>query len=315
MLYMKFLRVVLFFVFLEIFFQLGAPASRLYYSLKERSSLNQHDVYRIMCLGESITFNGGEDSFPSQLERLLNVSEGKKRFVVINKGIPGKTTNELLGIIDSILDDYHPDLVVAMLGIHDVVFEQTVKKDWISRVKIDILGKFKTYLLIRDLKSMLRSHIEAKKKNERNGEQGNEFLEAPKGKNNNGILNDVFDSEHEKDGRDRLHFLLNPHPLTVRNYNEMIGKMLNRNIKVFVMQYPMVSVTPLEKMVREKDKVVFISNEENFLKAMKSHKREDLFLDVVGGTFGHCTPLGSRIIAENLSQRILDFLRENRERE
>ena len=55
--------------------------------------------YRILCLGESTTFMGDEDAYPSQLEKILNQNSPKK-FKVINKGIPAVNTNTIAARID-----------------------------------------------------------------------------------------------------------------------------------------------------------------------------------------------------------------------
>ena len=60
------------------------------------SSIKKKSEYRIMCLGESTTAIGGEDSYPSQLEEILNERNIGIRFSVINKGIPGANTTAIL---------------------------------------------------------------------------------------------------------------------------------------------------------------------------------------------------------------------------
>ena len=48
----------------------------------------QKGTYRILCLGESTTALGGDDSYPSQLEEILNQSNIGIKFSVINRGRP-----------------------------------------------------------------------------------------------------------------------------------------------------------------------------------------------------------------------------------
>lgn len=73
------------------------------------------DTFRILILGDSITFGYGvkaEESYPKVLERLLN-SEGTGRYEVINAGIPGYgTAQEYLYLRESGLK-YEPDLVIV----------------------------------------------------------------------------------------------------------------------------------------------------------------------------------------------------------
>ncbi len=82
---------------------------------------NAHpDVARLLCIGESTTAMGGPDSYPRQLERLLNKSRpGRCRFEVVNAGIPAATTTEILEKLPSWIERYNPDAVIAMMGIND----------------------------------------------------------------------------------------------------------------------------------------------------------------------------------------------------
>ena len=60
---------------------------------RERSGNNE---YRILCLGESTTLEGGRDSYPAQLERILNQRMPDMRFHLINRGLPGTDTTAIL---------------------------------------------------------------------------------------------------------------------------------------------------------------------------------------------------------------------------
>ena len=82
-------------------------------------SFKQNKEYRILCLGESATALGGRDSYPRQLEDILNDNRQGIRFSVINKGIPSVTTTYILEVLKKFLDQYHPQIVVTMMGIND----------------------------------------------------------------------------------------------------------------------------------------------------------------------------------------------------
>ena len=77
---------------------------------------------RILCFGDSFTFGvgaaSGED-YPSQLEKLLNVQAGAKRFTVINRGVGGHNTAQILSDFRGCVDDINPDAVVVMAGCHN----------------------------------------------------------------------------------------------------------------------------------------------------------------------------------------------------
>jgi tetratricopeptide (TPR) repeat protein len=85
----------------------------------DRGRLQLKSDFRIMCVGESTTYLGGEDSYPSQLEKALNEMSGGFRCTVINKGIPATTTFYILNNIGEWLDEARPDMVIAMMGVND----------------------------------------------------------------------------------------------------------------------------------------------------------------------------------------------------
>lgn len=96
------------------------------------------------------------------------------------------------------------------------------------------------------------------------------------------------------------------------NSIEILNKIYNFNKKtqVIAMQYPTLPVEILKKeLIKSKyyDRLIFISNEENFTKALNIYKTEEIFSDMFGGSFGHCTELGNTIIAENVANTILNL--------
>ncbi|OGR89139.1 MAG: hypothetical protein A3A86_05810 [Elusimicrobia bacterium RIFCSPLOWO2_01_FULL_60_11] len=95
-----------------------------YLSVQEhhnRARLKRKDgiAYRILCLGESTTMLGGNDSYPSQLEKILNGQNAGIRFSVFNKGAAGTKTGIIVGKLEANLDKYDPDMVIVMMGIND----------------------------------------------------------------------------------------------------------------------------------------------------------------------------------------------------
>ena len=87
---------------------------------RNRSAFSSAEGYRILCIGESTTLMGGEDSYPSQLEKILNSSPARgKKIKVINKGVPGVTTEYIVSELPKWLEEYRPQLIVAMMGIND----------------------------------------------------------------------------------------------------------------------------------------------------------------------------------------------------
>jgi hypothetical protein len=96
------------------------------------------------------------------------------------------------------------------------------------------------------------------------------------------------------------------------HYQQVYKILSDRRIKYVVMQYPTLSVTELKKMFNGDEDIIFVSNEENFKKALKNGKYEDYFIDNFPGyNFGHCTLKGNRLIAENVANVILKELKIN----
>jgi len=88
-------------------------------SLQEREnrlSLAGKDKYVIVCLGESTTVLG---DYPRHLEKELNRWAGRDVFAVVNLGIPGTNSGIIRRELAGNLDEYRPDMVIAMVGIND----------------------------------------------------------------------------------------------------------------------------------------------------------------------------------------------------
>jgi hypothetical protein len=54
------------------------------------------DTVRVLCLGESTTALGGASAYPRLLEQILNERGGGRRFTVVNAGLPGITTDQVV---------------------------------------------------------------------------------------------------------------------------------------------------------------------------------------------------------------------------
>jgi len=75
--------------------------------------------YVILCVGDSFT-RGDEvaynETYPVQLQAILNSKNPHKKFVVINQGICGYNTRQLLKFLPGWLRYYQPDLVIILDG-------------------------------------------------------------------------------------------------------------------------------------------------------------------------------------------------------
>lgn len=142
-----------FLLFLEIFFWVGSFVTQTVQSLGNsvRSSL-QSDVYKIVCIGESTTLLGGKDSYPSQLENVLNERKPGK-FQVINQAMAGVTTDVILNHLPEWINTYQPNMVVAMIGINDPIQSQ-------AKTHLSVLKKIKLVGVARSLKENLMAIFE-----------------------------------------------------------------------------------------------------------------------------------------------------------
>ncbi len=98
-------------------------------------------TYTILCLGESTTADlyGNKNSWPIQLEIILNNKSSETKFKVFNEGVGGTNTAFILSRLKNNLDKYKPDMVITMMGINDrslnIIYEKTFK------VEINLLFK------------------------------------------------------------------------------------------------------------------------------------------------------------------------------
>ena len=137
----------LFFALLEIGLRLAGVVFLSIQEYRNRQALRQKGAYRIMCLSESTTF----EQYPPFLQEALNRSNIGIKFSVIDKGVPATLTPVILAKLESNLNEYHPDMVITMMGIND----------WWGRLgpydskTVVFLKSLRTYKLIKILWSRI----------------------------------------------------------------------------------------------------------------------------------------------------------------
>ena len=104
---------------LEVLLQLTAFAVQVWNNQSKKSANVSSGTFNILCLGESTTGLGWDSSYPRILERKLAIKSGSDRYKVINAGMPGKDTNDILDNIDSLIAHNNPSLGILMVGIND----------------------------------------------------------------------------------------------------------------------------------------------------------------------------------------------------
>lgn len=93
--------------------------------------------------------------------------------------------------------------------------------------------------------------------------------------------------------------------VTARNYLKMKDMLDKRSVRFVCIQYPMRSVAPLRRIFNEGDNVIFVDNEKIFSGEIAEYGLREVFRDMSGIDFGHCTEKGNRILAGNIAGVIL----------
>ncbi len=131
-------------VIMEIGLRLGGSVILHIQEHRNQQAIKKQGAFRIICLGESTT----QGQYPPYLEKILNQSNPKIKFSVIDKGVAGIRTTEIVSNLEAELDKYQPNLVITMMGINDsgnhLPFETTNP----SKQEI-LLRSFKVYKLSR----------------------------------------------------------------------------------------------------------------------------------------------------------------------
>jgi hypothetical protein len=70
----------------------------------------------------------------------------------------------------------------------------------------------------------------------------------------------------------------------------------------------------LKKLFDSTEDIIFVDNERIFKDALKQGGYTDYFQDNFAGDFGHCTPEGNRLLAQNIANTILTQYFANRYR-
>ena len=97
--------------------------------------------------------------------------------------------------------------------------------------------------------------------------------------------------------------------LTKYHYQKLYEILKKRDIKYIAMQYPTLGIESLKKLFNYNTEIIFISNEDNFNIALKENAYDDLFIDRMESNWGHATTKGNRLIAENVAEIVLGYLK------
>ena len=153
-------------VFLEVSLRIGGFILLSIQEHRNALSLKQKGTYRILCLGETATELGDENSYSSQLQNILNEQNIGVHFVVINRGIRGIDTTTVLSQSEGYLSKYQPDMVVVMMGIYDEdknIFRRIKSLSFLKTLRIFNLTRYfcsNIKLKIQEESCKLKKYVE-----------------------------------------------------------------------------------------------------------------------------------------------------------
>lgn len=119
---------------------------------RNKVTLGKKTGYRILFLGESTTAEGGWNSYPREVERILNKELPDLYVRAINKGVPAVSTTFVLSELEENLNKYKPHMIVAMMGINDI----TEDKGWLETNKLKkIIRNLNLFKLLKTIEAKL----------------------------------------------------------------------------------------------------------------------------------------------------------------
>lgn len=119
-------------------------SSELYGSalLATRKESIDRAARRVLCVGDSNTFGvrvAAADSYPGQLEAMLRaVAPGDNGWQVVNRGVPGQNTAQILDSLPELLESIDPEWVIVLAGLNNTWNRATrlEDRDWIDRIRL-----------------------------------------------------------------------------------------------------------------------------------------------------------------------------------
>jgi lysophospholipase L1-like esterase len=94
-----------------------------------RSDPSAKNMYRVLCIGDSVTFGFNADqgdSYPAQLDRVLRAKWPDKDIEIINAGVPGWTWLQGVRFLEREGLALEPDLVIMSHGVNDQLMRALV---------------------------------------------------------------------------------------------------------------------------------------------------------------------------------------------
>jgi len=93
-------------------------------------------------------------------------------------------------------------------------------------------------------------------------------------------------------------------------YQRVVDAVRAREIPVVAMQYPLLSVESLRRLLDYREDLNYLENRTNFETALLDAKYRELFDDNFAGSFGHLSPRGNQLVAENVADALAELMPE-----
>lgn len=103
----------------ELTLQLGGFAYKSLQNHTNKLEPGSSSEFVILCLGESTTAWGLGESYPAQLQQILDEKSGPGKYKVINEGVTSTNTLKISQALEENLKKYQPKMVLLMMGIND----------------------------------------------------------------------------------------------------------------------------------------------------------------------------------------------------
>ncbi len=301
------------------------------------------DQYRILCLGESTTADllfMGKESYPAQLERILNEHSTGARFTVINGGVPATTTDLILEALPADLERHRPDIVVTMIGTNDGQWVYPGSQIWgtlrVWKLARTLYYKYKWWdpraAFVYKYGPMIPDVINL------TGNAAMERIFEARYAEAQTLLQSILDQDTWPAAKTRVYGMMAvlnwqggdqeaaegyyrrfvelerqlPQLRTIGNYRELRRILADRRIPLVAVQYPGMPVDILRRVVEQDPHLTVVDNEEPFLQVTKDRRVGEIYRDLFGGIFGHLTPTGNALLAENVARGISGLMRDRR---
>jgi len=111
------------FLLLEAALRLAGFGFLFFQEYKNKKNMKDNGGYRILCIGDSLTALGGKNSYPAQLQEILNQKFPDLKCSIINKGWVGAQSQKTASELSQYADLYKPDMIIAMTGINDIHYK------------------------------------------------------------------------------------------------------------------------------------------------------------------------------------------------